>query len=150
MDPQATLDAMHRMMIKREVALWFSSGRAIHAWRLRRIFRQAGWTVPEEIETYLDAGGDRLCEADLTSPEQVANAFELDRKGRNANVSSDRLAAAEHVFALKAMDPKRPITKIFSEVAECLNSKQDNPDKDAGSFVREAYYEWLENIHFSR
>jgi hypothetical protein len=92
MDPQATLDAMHRLMIRREVALWFASGRDIHAWSLRRIFRQAGWTVPEEIETYLDACGDRLLEADLTSPEQVAKALQLDRKGRNRNVASEQLA----------------------------------------------------------
>jgi hypothetical protein len=101
MDPQQIMNAMHRLMIRREAALWFGTGRAIHAWRLRKIFRAAKWPVPEEIERYLDNCSERLCSADLTSPEQVAEAFRLDRKGRNAKCTSDQLAAAESVFALR-------------------------------------------------
>jgi hypothetical protein len=110
------------------------------------------WPVPEEMEAYLDACADRLCEANLTSPEQVAAACELDQKGRNANVSAAQLAAAEHVFALKAIHPDRPITKIFSEVATHLNEqgRRLEAGKDAGSFVRNAYYAWLENIQKTR
>jgi hypothetical protein len=135
MDPQATLDAMHRTMIKREAALWFSSGRAIHAWRLRRIFRQAGWTVPEEIETYLDACGDRLCESDLTSPEQVAEAFAMGPKGPKGLVTSNELAAVEHFAALRKMRPDASNEDLFLEVGEAID-KSD-------SYVRDAYYKWF-------
>jgi hypothetical protein len=148
MDPQQIMDAMHRMMIRREAALWFGTGRAIYALRLRKIFREAKWPVPEEIEQYLDACTERLCNVDLTSPEQVAESFGLDRKGRNAKCSSDQLAAAEHVFALKAMNPGRHINKIIDEVADHLNrqGKRLENGKDAGSFVRDAYYSWLKQL----
>ena len=145
MDPQQTMDVMHRIMIKREAALWLASGRAIHAWRLRKIFRDAKWPVPEEIEQYLDDCTDRLCETDLTSPEQVANALRLDRKGRNANASSAQLTAAENVFALKAMNSERSLNWAFDKVAEQLNmqGKRFENGRDAGSFVEKAYRDWL-------
>jgi hypothetical protein len=146
MDPQALLDTLHRWSIWREATLWLSSGRAIHAWRLRKLFRRAGWPVPEEIETYLDSCTEALCDAELTSPDQVAKALKLDGKGRNARVSSDRLAAVQHVLALKSINPERPITQIFNDVAEHLNDKRDDPDKDARAFVASAYYEWRKNI----
>jgi hypothetical protein len=154
MDPQATLDVMHRLMIKRESTLWFASGRAIHAWRLRKIFRDAKWPVPEQIELYLDACTERLCRADLTSREQVANAFDLDRKGRNAAVTSDQLAAAESVFGLLAMNADRrrrgeeewSLGRAIDETAEYLNEQRPEGAKDTGSSVRAAYYAWLKHI----
>jgi hypothetical protein len=154
MDPQATMDIMHRLMIKREVALWFSSGRAIHAWRLRKIFRDAKWPVPEEIELYLDACAERLCQADLISPEAVADAFDLDRKGRNAAVTSDQLAAAESVFGLLAMNADRrrrgeeewSLGRAIDATAQDLNERRPEGAKDTGSYVRAAYYAWLEHI----
>jgi hypothetical protein len=152
MDPQATMDTMHRLMIKREAALWFATGRAIHAWRIRKVFREAGWSVPDEIEVYLDGCADRLLEADLTSPEQVANALLLDRKGRNANFGPHGLAVAEHVFGLKAMDPSRSLESIFDEVATHLNArgKRASRDKDAKSFVEKAYRDWLRRVRMAQ
>jgi hypothetical protein len=148
MDPQATLDTMHRLMIRREAALWFSSNRPIHAWRIRQIFREAGWPVPEDIEKYLDGCGDRLLEADLTSPEQVANALLLDPKGRNRKVSCARLIAAENVFALKTMNPDRSLNSIITEVATQLNAEGRRLEngKDAESFVKQAYHDWRRRL----
>jgi hypothetical protein len=144
-----TLDTMHRLMIRQEAAAWFGSGRAIHAWRLRRIFRQAGWRVPGEIESYLDSCTDRLCDADLTSPEQVANAFDLGPKGRRAKVSVAQLGVLQHVFALKAMHPDWSTQEVWREVANYLNAQGD-PDKDTYGYVKKTYYEWLNNLHKNR
>jgi hypothetical protein len=144
-----TLDTMRRLMIQQEAAAWFGSGRAIHAWRLRRIFRQAGWPVPEEIESYLDACNERLCEADLTSPEEVANAFDLGPTGRKARVSIAQLEVILHVFALKAMNPDWKMQRLWREVATHLNAQGD-PDKDKYGYVKKTYYEWRDNFHKTR
>lgn len=148
MDPQTTMDTMHRLMIKQEAALWFATGRAIHAWRIREVFRDAGWPVPEEVEIYLDGCTDRLLHTDLTAPAQVANAFQLDRKGRNAKVGHASLVVAEHVFGLKAMNPERSLDSIFDEVATQLNAqgRRSEKDKDARSFVEKAYRDWLARV----
>ena len=135
MTPQQILDEMHRLMIKREAALWLGSGRAIHSWRLRKIFRAAKWPVPEKIEQYLDRCTERLCEADLTSPRQVAKAFDLGREGRNAKCDNVRLAAVEHVAALKHKRSDASLEELFAEVAMQTGRSQ--------SYVRDAYYEWF-------
>lgn len=154
MDPQATLDTMHRLMIEREAALWFRTGRAIHAWRIRKVFREAAWPVPEEIEVYLDGCADRLCEESLASPKQVADALGLDPKGRNAGVTSDQLAAAESVFGLLAINADRrrrgeepwSLARAIGATAEYLNAQRPEGAKGTTSYVRDSYYAWLEHI----
>ena len=154
MDPQATLDTMHRLMIQREWVLWKSSRRAIHLWRLRKIYREAGWPVPAEIESYLDDCTDRLCAAQLTSPDQVANAFGLGPKGRRAAVTSDELAAAEHVFGILGCnadrrargEKERSLNQAIGMAALHLNEQCPDGSRDAGSYVRAAYSKWLRYV----
>jgi hypothetical protein len=101
------------------------------------------------VESYLDACGDRLCEEDLTSPEQVATAFELGPTGRRAKVSVPQLGVIQHVAALIATHPDRPVQDVWREVANHLNA-QGHPDKDRYSYVVKTYCEWLENFHKTR
>jgi hypothetical protein len=134
MDHKKVLDFFHHREIRREMALYAESGRAIHAWRAYRWIRDAGLPVPPWFLEYLDGCSERLMESSPNTPEQVVAAFDLGAKSRNMT-EGDRLAAVEHVHALKKMRPDARLEDLFAEVGE----KRDKSE----SYVREAYYAWF-------
>jgi len=129
------LDFFHHREIRREMALYAKTGRSIHAWRAYYWIRQAGLAVPPWFLEYLDECAERLDKMGQKSPEQVAAAFAMDRKGRNASISSDQLAAVEHFWGLRKMHPDLADKEIFSEVAEARGVSD--------RYVEDAYYKWF-------
>jgi hypothetical protein len=134
-DPKEVADFFHGYSIRREMALYAETGRALHAWRAYHWIRQAGLPVPPWFLEYLDGCADRLMGEDLpTKPQEVADVFEMGPKGRRAT-ECDRLAAVQDVYALKEMMPGVADKEIFVKVAE---------DRDVSeSYVEQAYYDWF-------
>jgi hypothetical protein len=134
-DPKKILDFFAKYSIRREMALFAESGRPIHAFRAYRWIREAGLPVPPWFFECLDECAERLDEMEPKSPEDVAAAFGMDRKGRNASTGSDQLAAAQSVAALQQKRPDTSLEGLFADVA-MQTGKSD-------SYVRDAYYRWL-------
>jgi hypothetical protein len=135
MDPQKIIDSFHNYSVHRETALYAKTGRPIHAWMAYRWIREAGLPVPPWFLEYLDECAEQLDKIDPKSPEQVAASFAMDRKGRNASISSDQLAAVEHFWGLKKMNPDLADKEIFSKVAEARGVSD--------RYVEDAYYKWF-------
>jgi hypothetical protein len=133
--PEEMLRFFRNREIRRAMALYAETGRAIHAWRAYRWIRRAGLPVPPWFLEYLDDCAARFDGMDPRSPEDVAAALLLDRKGRNASVGSDQLAAVEHFWALKKMSPDLADKELFAEVAEARGVSD--------SYVEAAYYAWF-------
>jgi hypothetical protein len=135
MDPQQTLAALSSIALRREMALYGKTGRSIHAWRAYRWIRTAGLPVQPWFLEYLDECAERFGKTDPKSPGQVAEAFAMDRKGRNGTVESDQLAAVEHYWALKSKQPNASLEDLFAAVAQARGVSE--------SYVRDAYYKWF-------
>jgi hypothetical protein len=133
-DPQKILDFFAGHSIRREMALFAEAGRPIHAWRAYLWIRRAGLPVPPWFLEYLDECAERFDQMDPKSPNQVAEAFAMDRVGRNGSIASNQLAAVEHFAALKSARPDASNEKLFAEVADQIDQST--------SYVRDAYYKW--------
>jgi hypothetical protein len=134
-DPQKIEEFFHNYSIRREMALFAGTGRAIHAFRAYRWIREAGLPVPPWFLEYLDGCAKRFDKMGPKSPKQVAEAFTMDRKGRNASIESDRLAAVQDFWVLKKMNPELADKEIFAKVAETRGVSD--------SYVEDAYYRWF-------
>jgi hypothetical protein len=116
-DAEGLLRLFRNREIRREMALFARTGRAIHAWKAYRWIREARLPVPPWFLEYLDECAARF-DTGPKSPEDVAKAFDMDRKGRNPAVGSNQLAAVEHFWAIKAQKPGLAGKEIFAQVAE--------------------------------
>jgi hypothetical protein len=133
-EPQKILDFVHHHSIKREMALFAESRRPIHAWRAYYWIRQAGLQVPPWFLEYLDQCAERMVKEAPKTAEEVAAAFDLGAKGRHPT-DCERLAAVEHVYALKSKSPDLADKEIFAQVAEARGVSE--------SYVEQAYYKWF-------
>jgi hypothetical protein len=134
-DPQNVLDFVHSYSIKREMALYAETGRPIHAWRAYYWIRQAGLPAPPWFLEYLDRCAEQMMGKEPpATPEQVADAFEMDAKGRRTT-DCERLAAVQQVYALKEIRPAISDKEIFAQVAETRGVSE--------SYVEQAYYKWF-------
>jgi hypothetical protein len=126
-----TDDAHQWLGIGLNAWIYRKTGRPIYAWRTYQLCRQVGVPVPEWFFEYLDGCADRL-DQDLTSPKQVAEAFGLDRRGRDRSIGWDRMVASYLVWQLHEEQPGASLEERFSQVADCLGLSE--------GYVRDAWY----------